>query len=81
MFATPGSLQPNSGDFQLVKRTITFTGDQEVACVSIPITNDSTHEPPEDFIVDLETPHNVEKGEPSMATVTIIDDDGMAIHS
>ena len=55
--------------------------DQEVACVSIPITSDSTHEPPEDFIVDLETPHNVEKGEPSMATVTIIDDDGMAIHS
>ena len=72
-----GSLQPGSGDFLLVTRTATFTGNQQVACVSIPITDDSRHEPPEDFRVDLETADDVNKGAPNVAMVTIIDNDGI----
>ena len=30
----------------------------------------------EDFEVDLDTPSNVNEGNPSTATVTIVDDDG-----
>ena len=72
-----GSIDPDMGDFQIVTRTVTFTGAQEIACTDIPITDDDKDEPPEEFEVDLETPSNVNEGNPNVATVTIFDDDGM----
>ena len=48
-----------------------------MACTSIPITDDNRDESREDFEVNLETPSNVNEGDPNVATVTIVDDDGM----
>ena len=45
--------------------------------MNIPITDDNRHEPPENFTVGLGVPDNVKEGVPSVATVTIVDDDGI----
>ena len=59
-------------DFQIVTRRVTFTGNQEMACTSIPISNDNRDESQEDFEVDLDTPSNVNEGNPSTATVSMM---------
>ena len=77
LITSSGSVDPNTADFQIVTRTVTFTGDQQVACTGIPITDDTKDGSREDFEVFLEAPSNVIEGDPSVATVTIVDDDGM----
>ena len=55
-------------------------GGSNVACINIPITDDNVNEETEDFTVDLEPSNSeVQKGDPNLSTVNIIDDDGKVI--
>ena len=77
MLTSSGSADPDTGDFQIVTRTVTFTGNQVIACTDIPTTDDDKDEAVERFEVDLDTPNNINEGDPNVAIVRIIDDDGM----
>ena len=77
MRISSGSANPDMGDFQIVTRTVTFTGNQARACTDFPITDDDKDEAVELFEVDFDTPNNVNDGDPNEAIVRIIDDDGM----
>ena len=77
MLTSTGSAVPDTGDFQIVTRTVTFTGNQARACTDISITDDDKDEAVKLFEVDLVTPDNVNEGDPNVAIVRIIDNDGM----
>lgn len=64
-----------SGDYTATSTTLTFNPGEMVKGVAIPINNDAALEGNETFTVTLSSPTNVMLGEPSAASVIIIDDD------
>ena len=56
----------------------TFAESESIKTISIPIINDNQYEADVDFYVILKNPvgQNAAIGDPSIARVTIIDDDG-----
>lgn len=60
---------------------LTFSGTVRRSCVTIPIRNDTTSEPPEVFtVVTNTTDPDVSLPTPT-STVTIVDDDGETLQS
>ncbi len=57
--------------------TINFAPGSAVATITVPIRNDAIIQPPQSFGVVLLNPSNAQLGNPSLATVTIQDDDGI----
>ncbi len=68
-------------DYDGTALSVEFTpGGPDMACVDIPIVDDNLSEGTEDFTVDLEPLNpDVQVGDPSTATVIIIDDESMCI--
>ena len=73
----------DSGDYDGTVQSVEFVpGGSNVACINIPITDDSVEEGMEDFTVDLQPSNpDVREGDPSITTVNIIDDDGKQLLS
>ena len=74
-------LADESDDYTVVETTLRFAGNQDRACVAVPIVNDGEVEGDETFYISLsEDPNNPLDSRislnPNRATVTIIDDDG-----
>ncbi len=68
-------------DYEGTALSVEFTpGGPDMACVDIPIVDDNWSEGTEDFTVNLETSNpDVQVGDPSTATVIIIDDESECI--
>jgi len=62
-------------DYNATTGSVTFEPGEDTATFNVPITNDPTDEPAEDFDVALSNPNGASIGAPSTATVTITDDD------
>ena len=76
---TPGGLDFESGSYQA-----TFLAGETTTSVSIPITDDTTAEPTEDFSVVLTIPatatsQGITKGPADTATIDITDDDPVEV--
>ena len=70
-----------SEDYTNTLMELTFSGSIRRSCVRIPVINDSTAEPPEDFKVVVNST-DPDVGLPSpVSNVTIEDDDGRALES
>ncbi|MEZ4713577.1 MAG: Calx-beta domain-containing protein [Caldilineaceae bacterium] len=68
-----------SGDYTATSTTLTFNPGEMVKSVAIPILDDATLEGNESFTVTLSAPTNVVLGEPSAASVIIIDDEATSV--
>ncbi|XP_076803796.1 sodium/calcium exchanger 1-like isoform X1 [Clavelina lepadiformis] len=63
-------------DFKYTSGTLIFTEEDFVQTINIPIINDDQYFPDTDFYIILKNPSNdASLGDPSVARVTIIDDD------
>jgi solute carrier family 8 (sodium/calcium exchanger) len=67
-------------DFKFTEGDLIFKQGEVEAIIEIPIIDDDSHEPDEDFFIDLSNPETkgdclIKLGEVSAAVVTIIDDD------
>src|SRR6185503_10060610 len=77
-FTTDGSATASGGDYINSSGTLTFTNGETFKTITIPINQDTFVEGDEFFTVSLGTnalSGNVQLFDPSVATVTILDDD------
>ncbi len=74
-YATANGTATAGTDYTARSGTVSFAAGGGSANISIPITNDTAVEGNETFTVSLDTPVNLSLGEPSLTTVTIVDND------
>src|SRR5206468_8584621 len=77
---TAGSATPGAGnDYTTTTGTLNFADGQDTAFIDVPINDDSTFEPAENFTITLTNPGGgAALGSPATQTVTIYDNDGTA---
>lgn len=71
----PGSAAQDR--FVQTSGTLNFASGSSVATITVPVNNDTIIEPAQTFSVQLSNPINASLGNPSFATVTMQDDDGL----
>lgn len=74
-YATANGSAVAGQDFNAVSETLTFAAGETQKEIAVPIFNDGLSEQPEKFSVMLSSPSGATLGFPSVASVTIADDD------
>jgi hypothetical protein len=75
-YATASGTATSGSDFVATSGTLTIPAGQLVGSIAVPIIGDTIVEPTETFTLTLSNPFHATLGTPSVATGTILDDDG-----
>ena len=69
----------SGSDYTAVSRTVTIPANRATSTVIVPVLDDSTYEPDEDFMLQLSTPSNGDLSSTPQADATIQDDDPVPV--
>jgi len=74
-YATSNGTASSPGDYTAASGTFTFAPGESSKSLNLSITNDTAKESTETFSITLSNASNANLGSPSVATVSILDDD------
>jgi hypothetical protein len=69
----------NTEDYTILTDTLIINANQKLGYIELDITNDSTQEPNETILIELENPVYARLGEKSIYSYTILNDDSMGV--